>query len=101
MASELVDRLSTIATELGEVDVKDDGGRVTYARASRPFAVVQGSTVEFGLDPDVAGAVLRTPHTEASARGAGWVRFAPPAVDGSVFDRAESWFRSAWRVAEP
>lgn len=95
--SELFDRL---ADDLGEVVIDRSAGRAAYARAGSDFATADGAAVEIRLEPEVAEAVLRTPDTAASRRGAGWVRLEPPTVDRFVVDRAEAWFRSAWRFAE-
>ncbi len=64
------------------------------------FAVVAGSLVEFRLRPEVAAATLRTADVTASPRGAGWIRFSPPTLDGFALDRALAWFELAWRVAD-
>lgn len=71
-----------------------------YLRDGRAFATIDGDAAEVRLDPEIAEAVLRTPSTAASSRGAGWVRFAPPEFDQHARDRAEAWFLSASRAAE-
>jgi hypothetical protein len=78
-------------------------GSVTWARAGRPFAVVSsdGSVAEFGLDPAVADAAMRTPDVTQSGRGPGWVAFAPAVLDDHGADRADAWFASAHRRTEP
>ena len=94
------DLLETEAGELEGVDaaVTPDGTR-TWSRAGRPFSTVSadGSVAEFALDPAVAAAAIRTPDTSPSARGAGWVRFAPADLDDHAADRATAWFASAYR----
>jgi hypothetical protein len=79
-----------------------DGG-LTWARGDRPFATVSadGSNAEFGLDPAVAEAALRTPDVSPSEVGPGWVRFAPAALDDRAIDRAVAWFASAHRRLQP
>ena len=67
--------------------------------AGREFAVATDAAAEFGLDPLVARAALRTGHVTASDRGPGWVRFAPAVLDDPAIDRAEAWLMSAWRLA--
>jgi hypothetical protein len=64
------------------------------------FGTVTGSAVELRLRREVAAAALRTPDTAASSRGAGWVRFEPPILDGFARDRAAAWLESAWRFAD-
>lgn len=91
---------ATLADELGGVTVKRSSGIVEYQRGDRAFAVVDGPSVDVRLRPEVAEAVQRTPQTSRSKRGPGWIRFEPPEVDQSVVDRADAWFRSAWRLAE-
>jgi hypothetical protein len=78
-------------------------GSVTWTRGGRPFAVVSadGSFAEFGLDPAVADAAARTPDVTLSARGPGWVAFAPAVLDDHGSDRAAAWLASAHRRLEP
>jgi len=91
-ASELPGAASTIGSD----------GSVNWTRGGRPFAVVSanGSVAEFGLDPAVADAAARTPDVTLSARGAGWVAFAPAVLDDHGADRAAAWFASAHRRLE-
>ena len=81
----------------------DDDGATTWSRGGRPFAALtaDGSALEFGLEPVVAAAAIRTPDTTPSARGAGWVRFSPTDLDEPAADRAVAWFASAHRRAGP
>jgi len=78
-------------------------GTMTWMRKERPFATVSGdgASAEFGLDPSVAAAATRTPNVSRSARGGGWVAFAPPDLDDHAVDRALAWFASAHRLAGP
>jgi hypothetical protein len=89
--------LSGIASIVGPDD------SVTWTRAGRPFAVVSadGSVAEFALDPAVAEAAARTPDVTPSARGVGWVAFAPAVLDDHGADRAAAWFASAHRRIQP
>jgi len=64
------------------------------------FASLVGSGAEFRLRDEVGAVALRTPDVKASARGAGWVRFAPRRLDRHARDRALAWFESAWRRAD-
>ena len=85
--------------DLDEVEQAEAGGGVEWRRGGRPFAALADDAAEFRLDPLVATAALRTPDTAASKRGADWVRFSPPVVDGHAVDRAQAWLASAWRRA--
>ena len=78
-------------------------GSTTWSRGGRPFATVSvdGSVAEFALDKAVADAAIRTPDTEPSARGAGWVAFRPAELDDHAMDRAEAWFLSGHRRLQP
>jgi hypothetical protein len=79
-----------------------DGGR-TWSRNRRAFAALSadGRTAEFLLDPAVADAAIRTPSVRPSARGGGWVAFAPAELDDHAADRAIAWFASAYRRTGP
>ena len=96
-----------LESEAGEVSGVERGtgsdGAVTWSRTGRPFAVVSsaGTVAEFALDPAVAAAAIRTPDTDPSARGPGWVRFAPVRLDDHAADRATAWFASAYRRLGP
>ena len=94
--AELVDE--AVSTLTG-VDRTADGRATVLVRAGRPFAAVTGEILEFRLDPQVAAAALRTPHTAASSRGTGWIRFAPPVLDQYAVDRGTAWLGHAWRHA--
>lgn len=74
-------------------------GSLTWSRDGRLFAVasLDGDRAEFGLDPVVADAATRTPDVTPSARGAGWVVFAPQVIDDHAADRAVAWLASAHR----
>ncbi|MFV2064605.1 MAG: hypothetical protein ACC726_14010 [Chloroflexota bacterium] len=88
-----------LAEELGEVTQSLDGEVTTYARAGSLFARCSSSVLEVRLPEDIAEAALRTPDTAAIADDQGWIRFAPSSGERHVFDRAEAWFRTAWRHA--
>jgi hypothetical protein len=64
------------------------------------FASLAGDVAEFHLRDEVGAAALRTPDVAASARGPGWVRFAPKRLDEHARDRALAWLESAWRRAD-
>ena len=64
------------------------------------FASLAGRVAEFHLRDEVGTVALRTPDVTSSARGAGWVRFAPRRLDGHARDRALAWLESAWRRAD-
>ena len=64
------------------------------------FASIAGGIAEFHLRDEVGTVALRTPDVTSSARGAGWVRFAPRRLDGHARDRALAWLESAWRRAD-
>ncbi len=98
-SEDLRQRVDSLADEFGDVQRHDAGESTEYRRGGRPFAALDGGTVEFRLRPDVAAAVLDTPDTRPSRRGPDWVAFGPARPDATAFDRAEAWFRSAWRVA--
>lgn len=78
-------------------------GSETWSRGGRVFAVVSadGSVAEFALDPVVADAATRTPDVTLSARGPGWVAFAPEVLDEHGADRAAAWLASAHRRLVP
>jgi hypothetical protein len=93
--------LAAAAEDLAMVGVTTDGERTTWLVGPVLFAAIDGDRAEFRLDPSVVRAVLRTPDTAPSARGADWVAFAPGALDDEAVDRAEAWFLSAHRRAMP
>jgi hypothetical protein len=100
----LAELLAAEADELaGTVRAVGAGDEVIWSRTARPFAVLSsdGRVAEFALDTSVAAAAIRTPDTSPSARGAGWVSFAPVDLDDHAADRATAWFASAHRRAEP
>ena len=99
-ADTLIDLFARLAEELAEVTVSASPEDTEYRREDRAFAAAGDSAVEVRLHPEVAEAAQRTSHTTASSRGAGWVRFEPPSVDGFALDRAGAWFLSAWRAAK-
>jgi hypothetical protein len=95
----LGDIMAAAAEDLPAVTSEKDGPTTTWSTAGRAFAVLDGGAAELRLDPLVAPAALRTPDATPSARGSGWVRFAPAAIDDAAVDRAEAWFLSAHRRA--
>lgn len=75
----------------------------SFAVGGTVFAVLPGAAdaqvLDIAIDGPIARAALATPDTTASPRGAGWVRFAPQAMDRYAADRAEAWLRFAHRRA--
>ena len=100
-AADLVELLDALAAQLGEVTESRDGGATAYERVGTRFARSSPEGIELRLPPDIAEAALRTPDTEAVAGQPGWVRFRPRSTERHVSDRAEAWFRTAWRHAGP
>lgn len=100
-ASDLVGLLDALAPQLGEVTRTSDGPATAYERGSTTFARSSPEGIELRLPPDIAEAALRTPDTAPHGDGGGWVRFAPRSGERHVIDRAEAWFRTAWRHAGP
>jgi len=76
-----------------------DGDTHHVVVAGNLAAIVEADAIEVRLRPAVADAALRTPDTTASARGRGWVRFAPADLDDFGRDRALAWLDSAVRLA--
>jgi len=76
------------------------GGATEWRLDGVAFAACANGVAEFRLRREVAAAALRTPDVATSARGAGWVRFAPALLDEFGTDRARAWFESAWRFAD-
>jgi hypothetical protein len=95
----LDERVESVIGELEGIERRREGESVTYLVAGRPFAVLLPDVLEVALDPAVGRAALKTAGTIASPRGAGWVAFAPAAIDRFALDRAEAWIRSAHRRA--
>lgn len=83
--------------DIAEFVAEGDGHRVVVTGTL--VAVVEADAIEVRLRPAVADAALRTPDTTASARGRGWVRFAPADLDDLSRDRALAWLDSAVRLA--
>jgi hypothetical protein len=100
--ADLAGLFDALARELGDVEPADAQGVTEYRRRGTTFAAVKGdgSGVELRLHPEVAEAARRTPATVSSGRGPEWIVFTPGALEGHDRDRAEAWFRSAWREAE-
>ncbi len=83
--------------DVAEFIVDGDGYRVEVAGSLA--AVVEPDAVEVRLRAAVADAALRTADATASARGRGWVRYAPTDLDDFARDRAIAWLDSAVRLA--
>ena len=95
----LAERVGAVCDELGDVTRLPDGRLDLLAVGGRTFAAVGDETLEVALDGPVAKAAIATPDTRPSARGAGWVTFAPATADRFALDRAEAWVRLAHRRA--
>ena len=93
------DVLEEAAADLDGVEEAEDGDAVRWRVRGREFATATDAAAEFGLDPLVARAALRTGDVTVSDRGPGWVRFTPVVLDEPAIDRAEAWLMSAWRLA--
>jgi len=91
--------LTEVAADVGAVVARRSGDEIDFLRGERLFACATGDDAEFSLDEEIAEAVLRTPDTAASLRGAGWVRLSVAAATDMDLDRARAWFLSAWRRA--
>lgn len=85
--------------DLDGVTREPDGEAIAYAAGGRVFAVLMPDLLEVALDPAIATAALRTPDTQASSRGKGWIAFTPDGIDRFALDRADSWVRLAHRRA--
>lgn len=96
----LEQRVGAVCDELGDVTRTPDEHLLDLlAVGGRAFAALGAQTLEVALDGPVAKAALATPDTRPSARGAGWVTFAPATTDRFALDRAEAWVRLAHRRA--
>lgn len=89
-----------MARTLSGVSVEAAGGTTQLRRGSRPFAAISGDTIDLALVPDIADAILGTPGTGPSERGASWIRFTPRALDQYAQDKLRAWLTTAWRLAE-
>jgi hypothetical protein len=100
-AARIAELLASIAPHLDEVVISadPDGRRTVYSRGGREIARMDADALEVWLPPDIADAATRTPDTVPIAGEPGWVRFTPTSEERHVADRAEAWFRTAWRHA--
>jgi hypothetical protein len=98
-ATRIAELVASVAPFLDDVDVTADGGRTVYRRGEVEIARADRVAFEVRLPPDIAEAAARTPDTEAVAGQPGWIRFTPRSDERHVADRAEAWFRTAWRHA--
>ena len=92
----LLDETADLADPV-EVMPGPDG--TTYLLGGRPFASAHGLVFEAQLGPDIASAALRTPDVTSSARGVGWIRLEPAAIEDHAADRVVAWFEMARRIA--
>ena len=97
-ALDLVALCAEVAADLGEVSTIAEAGTTAYVRGAQTFARATATTLEVRLPADIAEAAMRTPDTAASDER-GWIRFTPGDAARHVTDRAEAWFRTAWRHA--
>lgn len=81
------------------VELVGAGDPYELAVRGRPVAVLERDALDVLLRTAVATAALRTPDTVPSARGRGWIRFAPAELDDFARDRALAWLESAIRQA--
>jgi hypothetical protein len=95
----IAELIASIVPFLDDVEVATAGGRVVYRRGTLEIARSDGTALEVRLPPDIADAATRTPDTEAVTGQPGWIRFTPRSNERHVADRAEAWFRTAWRHA--
>ncbi len=95
----LDERIETVIEELENVSRRRDGPLVLLAVEMRVFACLGADFLEVGLEPSIATAALRTPDTQPSMRGAGWIVFMPRKTDQFALDRAEAWVKLAHRRA--
>jgi len=95
----LDERVESVLEELEGVIRRRDGPLVLLAVGARMFACLGADFLEVGLEPSIATAALRTPDTQPSMRGAGWIVFMPRSADQFALDRAEAWVRLAHRRA--
>jgi hypothetical protein len=100
-ASRIGELLASIAPFLDDVVVEEDVVRAVtvYRREEREIARMDARALEVRLPPDIADAAIRTPDTVAIGGEPGWIRFTPTSSERHVADRAEAWFRTAWRHA--
>ena len=99
-APDLAGLCAVLAAEMDEVTSSPEGGSVAYARGGAVFGRVSGSRLEVRLPAEIAAAAMRTPDTMLDPSDRGWVRFEPADLDPGAVDRAEAWFRTAWRHAQ-
>jgi hypothetical protein len=96
----IAELVASIAPFLDEVTSEPSaGGRMVYRRGRTEIARADGQALEVRLPPDIADAATRTPDTLMIDGEAGWIRFTPRSDEPHVADRAEAWFRTAWRHA--
>ena len=91
--------LAELAASLEGATLRDGPAGREVVVADAVVAVLEPGALVVRLRPTVAAAALGTPDVEPSARGRGWVRFAPPALDEYALDRASAWLASAVRLA--
>jgi hypothetical protein len=96
----IAELIASIAPFLDDVTAATEpGGRTVYRRGGTEIAHCDAQSLEVRLPPDIAEAATRTPDTVALDGAPGWIRFTPRSDERHVGDRAEAWFRTAWRHA--
>lgn len=97
MSPSLPQLVSEIVLELPQARSLSVDEVVTWSVGDQPFAAIGPPGVEVRLDPPIAAAARRTPDAGPSSRGAEWVRFNPPELDGHAVDRLRAWLQLAYR----
>jgi hypothetical protein len=95
--AELIASIAPFLDDVSATTVAD--GRMLYRRGEVEIARVDAQGLDVRLPDDIAEAATRTPDTVALDGEAGWIRFTPTSDERHVGDRAEAWFRTAWRHA--
>jgi hypothetical protein len=96
----IAELIASIAPFLDDVVAEPGAGdRVAYRRGNVEIATTDALALDVRLPLDIAEAATRTPDTVAIDGRPGWVRFTPASDERHVGDRAEAWFRTAWRHA--
>jgi hypothetical protein len=99
-AERITELVASIAPFLDDIVVEHraDGSSV-YRRGDIEIARADATSLDVRLPDDIAEAATRTSDTVAIDGRPGWIRFTPRSDERHVADRAEAWFRTAWRHA--
>jgi hypothetical protein len=96
----IAELVASIAPFLDDVASEvDPGGLAVYRRGAIEIARADARSLEVRLPADIAEAAARTTDAVALEGEPGWIRFTPRSDERHVADRAEAWFRTAWRHA--